>query len=141
MDISSGGPAGGVIGAMTEEMAPVAEGVKQEVTDSVGQAIEAGVQSVMGTVMDPQQIQKKEEDRQKKIAEVRWRIQQLNRTNAEIEQIRKEKEQKEKQRIHAQVQEQQQKKQMQMQQTAAAVNPALANITEGRPELKKGVGG
>lgn len=126
---------------MTEEVAPVAYEVKQDVTDAVGQAIEVGVQSVMGTTIDPAQIQKKEEDRQKQIAEVRWKIQQLNKTNTEIERIRKEKEQKEKQRLHAQMEQQKQEEQVQMQKTDPKVNPALANLTEGRPELKKGVGG
>lgn len=137
MDIGS---PGGVIGAITEEVAPVAQEVKQDVVDAVGQAIEAGIQSVAGTQLTPAQIQQKEQERQKKIAEVRWQIQQLNKTNAEVERIRKEKEEKEKQRLHAQIQQKKQDEQMQMQKTAPKVDP-MANRTEGRPELKKGVGG
>ena len=137
--MSDSGGNSGVIGAMREEVAPVAQEVVADVKDAVGQAIEAGVQSVIGTTIDPQQVQKKEEERQKKIAEVRWQIQQLNKTNTEIERIRKEKEEKEKQKLQAQVQ-QQQTEQVQIQQKKQE-NFALKNMTEGRPELKKGVGG
>ena len=137
--MSDGSGAPGVIAGVVQEVAPVAQEIKQDAQDAVGQAIEAGVQSVMGTQLTPQQIQQKEEDRQKKIAEVRWQIQQINKTETEIEKVRKEKEQKEKQRLEAQVQEQQMKKMEMEQKKKQPINPVVAYA--GKVEFKRGVGG
>ena len=137
MSDSGGNP--GVIGSMAEEVAPVAQEVVADVKDAVGQAIEAGVQSVIGTTVDPAQMQKKEEERQKKIAEVRWQLQQINKTEAEVEKVRKEKEEKERQRLQAQVQEQQMKKMEMEQKKKQPINPAVAYA--GKAEIKRGVGG
>ena len=50
----------------SEEMGQAAGEVAKDVKDSVGEVLEQGVQSVVGTQLTPQQIQRKEIERQKK---------------------------------------------------------------------------
>ncbi len=137
MDGGSGGGISDSIKGAVAEVTPVVQEAAKDLQDSVGQAIEQGVQSIVGGQMDPQQIQKKEADRQKQIQEVRWQLQQLQKTEAEIEKVRKEKEQKERERLQAQAQEQQVKK-MQLDQAKKQSKP---QIDAGKIEIKKGVGG
>lgn len=51
----------------TGEIKQAASEVAKDVTDTVGEMIEQGVQSVTGTPLTPQQIQQKQMEDQKKI--------------------------------------------------------------------------
>lgn len=81
------------------EMKQAAQEVVQDVKDQVGQAIEQGVQSITGQQLTPQQIQQKEEEKQKKLAEVRWRIERLKKTEQQVSQVSQENQQKDAQRL------------------------------------------
>lgn len=132
-DSGSGNQFGGEV---IEDFKEVAKDVK----DEVGQAIEQGVQSVVGKTPTPQQIQQQYLQRQKdqkELQRVRTWFKNLEQQTA---QVREQNLQKEQQRLQNQQHEKQvseikkgEKKEQ------SVVNPALEFI--GKPEKKGGVGG
>ncbi len=83
-----------VIGQFQDEMEQTGEEVVRDVKDSVGQALEQGVQSVVGTPLTQQQIQQKQQDEQKKIIEARRKISFWQKTDQEQKNIRMQEKQK-----------------------------------------------
>lgn len=93
---------------VAEETVEVVQEVAKEVKDELGQALEQGAQSVVGTQLTPQQIQQKELERQKELAETRRKIKWYQ----DIETAQKDVGQKEKQKqlLRQQAQEQEEQK-------------------------------
>lgn len=81
------------------EIKQAVQEISMDVKDQVGQAIEQGVQSVVGQQLSPQQIQQKEEEKQKRLAEVRWKLERLKKTEQQVGQMREENQQKDAQRL------------------------------------------
>lgn len=126
-----------VIGQFKDEVEQTASEVAQDVKDSVGQMIEQGVQSVIGTNLTPQQIQQKQQEEQKQIAEARRKIAFYQKTAQEQQIVRQENKQKEQQGLQNKQQEEQVLKIKK--EEKKTVNPALAYT--GKIEIKRGVGG
>lgn len=108
---------GSGISQATQEVVQAANEVAKDVKDSVGEAIEQGVQSMVGTKLTPQQIQQKQLEDQKKLAETRRVIEHYKRVDAEQEQVRQHIKQKDAQKQQEEQQEQMKKiqqKQIQM---------------------------
>ena len=125
-----------------ETIEEVGEVVK-EVKDELGQALEQGAQSATGTQLTPQQIQQKQADDQKKIAEARRKIAFYQQTDQAQKMVRQQNKQKEMQRIQAQQQEKQEKK-IEEVQIKQAKKPGMSEaILRSQAEYKpgKGVGG
>lgn len=66
-------PSGG-IPQFTNEVKAVTGEIVKDVKDNVGQMLEQGVQSVVGTTLTPQQIQQQKQEEQTKLAEARRKI-------------------------------------------------------------------
>lgn len=126
-------PIGGTFEDVGESLAPV--------KDAVGQALEQGVQSVIGSQLTPQPFdsaqgkQKKQED-QKQLAYTRKWLGDLQRAQ---EKVRAENKQKEEQRLQQQQQEKQVTEMKKEEKKKKPVNPAIAYA--GKAEFKRGVGG
>jgi len=139
--------ANNVIGQFKDEIEEAVGEVASDVKDSVGEAIEQGAQSTVGTPLTPQQLQQqqqdnqqKEIDRQKEIARTRNFLQNIDEAQ---KRVRMENKQKEDQRLQAQQQEEQDKKieKVQLQQASKTPGKALrADIAESMPELRSGRG-
>ncbi|MDD5147640.1 MAG: hypothetical protein PHV63_03800 [Candidatus Daviesbacteria bacterium] len=121
------------------EVAQVVGEVAKDVKDSVGQAIEQGVQSVVGTQLTPQQIQQKQLEDQKKLAETRRKIDFYKQTDQAQKQVREENKQKEMQKLQNQQQEEQVVEIKKEQKKRQPINPAT--FYAGKAEFKRGVGG
>jgi|SRR3989344_1174890 len=119
------------------------QSVVRPVTDEVGKAIEAGMQSVVGGQrMDPQQKLKKEEEDKKKLSEWRWRLQKLKELDEVQKKIREDEMRKKLSKQKAEQQSQQknkQAKQFEVFKKQKEVNPEIGS--KGKAELKRGVGG
>lgn len=137
-DSGSGG--GQFAGEIKTAVAEVAKDVK----DAVGEMIEAGVQSVAGSPLTPQQIQQKQQEDVKQLAEARRKLAFYQKTDAEQKKIIAENKQKEAQRIQAQQQEMQAKKAQKAQMQQATPKKPGAQISEEvartRQEIGKGHG-
>ncbi len=141
----------GGIGQISEETGETVAEVAKDVKDSVGEAIEQGVQSVVGTTLTHHQIQpastqrgeqnqqedqKKELDRQKQLSYTRgW----LKNLEAAQQKVRMEAKQKEEQRLQSQQQEKQVTEMKKEEKKKQPINPAVAYA--GKAEFKRGVGG
>ncbi|HBQ50681.1 hypothetical protein A3B42_04215 [Candidatus Daviesbacteria bacterium RIFCSPLOWO2_01_FULL_38_10] len=125
-----------VIGQFQDEIEQTSGEVAESVKDSVGEAIEQGVQSVVGTNLTPQQIQEKEQDRQKQLSYTRKWLGDLQRAQ---EKVRAENKQKEQQRLQAQEEEKKVSEMKKEEKKKKPVNPAIAYA--GKVEIKRGVGG
>lgn len=140
--------ANNVIGQFADEVEQTAGEVANDVKDEFGQALEQGVQSVIGAQLTPQsfdsasdkqqkqqETQKQEFDRQKQLSYTRKWIQDLKISQ---EKARAENKQKEQQRLQVQEQEKQVevKKEEKKKQ---AINPAI--VYAGKAEFKRGVVG
>jgi|SRR3989344_4136646 len=130
---------GSGIKQVAEETAEVVKEVTEEVKDSLGQALEQGAQSATGTQLTPQQIQQKQADDQKKIAEARRKIAFYQQTDQAQKMVRQQNKQKEMQRIQVQQQEKQVIEIKKEEKKKQPVNPAVAYA--GKVEFKRGVGG
>ena len=124
----------------------VVEAVKQVATDFkdvVGEMIEQGMQSVAGLTLTPQQIQQKQQEDQKDLAQARWKIEQLKKIDQEQKQVRRVNQQKEQQRLQSEQQEKQEEVQQVQIQTAKEQQTVSEEVLRSRTELKigKGVGG
>ncbi len=99
-----------VIGQFQDELEQTGGEVVQDIKDSVGEAIEQGVQSVVGTPLTQQQIQQKQQDEQKKIMEARRKISFWQKTDQEQKNIRMQEKQKKMQKQQEETQVKQAKK-------------------------------
>jgi len=127
----------------TEEMEQAAGEVAKDVKDSVGEALEQGVQSVVGTQLTPQQIQQKEAEDQKKLAEARKKLAFFQQTAQKQQVVSQQNQQKEMQRLQAQKQEEQNKKieKVQIQQSSKRPGqPLTEEIARTQVERSKGRG-
>lgn len=114
--------------------------VARDVKDAVGEAIEQGVQSVVGPQLTAQQIQQKQLEDQKKLAETRRKIAWYKNIAEEQKRVRQKTEQKETDRL----QSQQQEKQVEIQQAQAKqVKKTPEEVLRTQVEIKvgKGIGG
>ncbi len=131
-----------IIGQFTNEIEQTTKDVAGEVKDSFGEAIEQGIQAVVGPQLTPQSFdsaqdkQKKEQEDQRKLAEARRKIGFYQNVEQEQSQVTALNKQKEEQRLQT-VQQEEQTKHVEKEQKKKE-SPL---ITEGRPEFKKGVGG
>lgn len=101
---------GNTIGQFRDEMETTVGEVTQDVKDQVGQAIEQGVQSVVGSNLTAQQIQQKKLEDQQKITEARRKIEYWKKINEEQKKIRLSEKQKLQQRLQLEEQRKQEKK-------------------------------
>ena len=126
----------------SEEVIETAREVAGDAKDAVGEAIEQGVQSVVGPKLTPQQIQQKQQEDQKKEIDRKKQLAYTRKwlKDAEMaqEKVRMENKRKEEQRLQNQQQEKQ-VTEMKKEEKKKKVNPALANV--GKVEIKGGVGG
>lgn len=119
------------------------QSVVRPVTDEVGKAIEAGIQSVVGTpAQTQQQRQEKAQEDQKKLAEWRWRLHKIKELQDAQNKIREE--QKKKLLMMQQQEEQAKKEKKQVKELEIfkkqkEVNPEIQ--AKGKAEIKRGVGG
>ena len=129
------------------------QSVVKPVTDEVGKAIEAGIQSVVGgQSVDPQQKsfdsaqdkQQKNLEDQEKIAEWRWKLQKLKELEEAQRKVREEEKQKSLDYAQDKQEEQDKKektevKKFEVFKKQKEVNPEIA--AKGKAEIKRGVGG
>lgn len=134
---------GSVIGQFTDEIEQTAKEVTTDVKDSFGEAIEQGIQAVVGPQFTPQQIQQQQEENQQKqqqdqqkLAEARRKIGFYQKVEQEQSQARVANRQKEKQRLEGKQQEEQTEHIEKEQKKKEA-----PIIDAGKAEIKKGVGG
>ncbi len=117
--------------------------VSRNIKDSVGEMIEQGVQSIIAPQLTPQQIQQKQIEDQKNLAEARRKIAFYQNTDQDLKRVRQASEQKKSQRIQAQQQEAQTKKAEKMQVRQGSKKPGIAlpeEIARTRQEIGKGHG-
>lgn len=115
---------GGGIKQFTDEVEQVATDVAKDVKDSVGQAIEQGVQSVAGTQLTPQQLQQKELERQKQLTETRRKLKWYQDLEVSQRKVREEEKQKLLQKKQTEEQEKQKKKMEEGQKKKVIISPA-----------------
>ena len=136
----NGKPIGGTFEDVGES---INQSVVKPITDEVGKAIEAGIQSVVGgSTVTPQDKQKKNLEDQQKIAQWRWRLQKLKELEEAQTKVREE--QKQKQLMVLQQEEQAKKdktevKEFEVFKKQKEVNPEIQ--AKGKAEIKRGVGG
>lgn len=132
--------ANGIKSAIGQIPGEIGEAAVKPVIDEVGKAIEQGVQSVIGSQLTPQQLQQKELERQKKLAETRRVIDHYKKIDQEQKLVRQQKKQEEMQKKQEEGQKQQVqeiKKEQKKQQIPEEVRArAMAETKVGR-----GVGG
>lgn len=121
--------------------------VAKDVKDQVGQMIEQGAQSVAGKQLTPQQIQQKELERQKKLAETRRKIKWYQDIAQQQKQVREKEKQLKLQRQQAEEDEKQSKKMAEAQrkqaipQVGKLKGPMLReDLARTRQEIGKGHG-
>lgn len=143
---------GGGVKQFTDEMEQAATDVARDVKDEVGQMIEQGVQSVTGPKLTPQQLQQKQLDEQKRLAQARKTVKWYQDIAAAQKKIREEEKQKQLQRQQLEEQEKQKKKLEEEQKKKIIISPAKKtpqfpgqapireDIALSRPELKGGHG-
>ena len=81
---------GNIIGQFRDEIEPEVKEVAQDVKDFVGEAIEQGVQSVVGAQFTPQQQQQKQFQDQKELQRVRGWFKDLEQQTAQVRQMNKQ---------------------------------------------------
>lgn len=123
----------------TEEMEQAGGEVVEEAKDQVGQAIEHGIQSVVGTQLTPQQLQQKQLDEQKQLAETRRKIEWYKKIELEQKKVREELKQKEAARLKQQEEEKKVAHIKKEEKKKQPINPAT--FYAGKVEFKRGVGG
>ena len=135
-----------IVRQFKDEIVETTGEIAKDVKDSVGEALEQGVQSVVGTQLTPQQIQQKQIEDQKNIAEARRKIAFYQQTEQAQKMVRQQNKQKEIQRIQPQQQEEQEKKmeKIQAQQTTkkpGAGTPEEILRSQAERKVGKGIGG
>lgn len=101
---------GNALGQFTDEMETAVSDVTHDVKDSVGEAIEQGVQSVIGNTLTPQQIQQKQVEDQQNLTEARRKIDYWKNIDLAQKKIRMAEKQKLDQKKQIEEQERQRKK-------------------------------
>lgn len=114
----------GVIGQFKDEMEHAATEVASDVKDNVGEMIEQGVQSVTGQQLTTQQIQQKQLEDQKKLANTRRVIAHYKKVEEDLSTVREQKKQDQLQRKQIEEQEKQKKKLVEEQKKKIIVSPA-----------------
>ena len=138
----NGKPIGGTFEDVSET---INQSVVKPVTDEVGKAIEAGIQSVVGgSTVTPQDKQKKNLEDQQKIAQWRWRLQKLKELEEAQTKVREEQKQKSLDYARDKQEEQAKKdktevKEFEVFKKQKEVNPEIQ--AKGKAEIKRGVGG
>lgn len=132
---------GGFGTAVSEVVGAIVEPVK----DEVGQAIETGVQSVLGTTptpQDPAAKQQREAEEKKKIAEQRWIINKNDQLDKELAAVRQKKAE-ETQKLEQANQQQDQVQQFQAVQRDQRREAIKRQVQEAKTksETRRGVGG
>lgn len=128
----------------TGEVKQAVSEVAADIKDSVGEALEQGAQSTFGTPPSPQQVQQKQMEDQKKIAEARRKIAFYQQTAQEQQIVRQENKQKETERQQSEQQEAQEEKIEKIQTVQAPKKPGVSEaVLRSQAEFKpgKGVGG
>lgn len=124
-----------VVGGTFED---INEAVVKPVVSEVGQMIEAGVKTSMGSnPPDPNEEKKKETDRQKKIAEWRWRLTQQNKLAEAQRKVRDE----EKLKQFQQTQVEHQEKQVKDLEVIKKKENLAVRQAQTKTEIRGGVGG
>lgn len=113
-----------VIGQFKDEVEETTEEVVTDVKDSVGQMIEQGVQSVAGPKLTPQQLQQKQLDEQKKLAQARKTIKWYQDIAAAQKKVQEEVKQRKLQKHQEEEQEKQRKKQEEEEKKKVIISPA-----------------
>lgn len=117
--------------------------VAQDIKDEVGQAIEQGVQSIAAPTLTPQQVQQKQLQDQKDLAEARRKIAWYKKLDDSQKKVREASSQKEAVRLQSQQQEKQQevqKVQIQSAKKQQVISEAVLR-TQAERKAGKGVGG
>ncbi len=116
------------------------EAVVNPVKDEVGAAIEAGVQSVIGTQkpLDPQQEAKKKVDEGRKRQNI---IRFLNQYNTDRQRFQIQKQQEEQRKLAQDQKKQQEKMKVKQIQIVKKQNIEAVKQAQTRTEAKRGVGG
>ncbi len=114
---------GGAVKQFTEEVEQAAKEVGEEVKDSVGEAIEQGVQSVVGTKITPAQMQQKQVQDQKDLQETRRKLRWYQDLSLSQKRVREEEKQKQLQKNQQEDQERSDEI-TQAQQKKAIISPA-----------------
>lgn len=117
--------------------------VARDVKDEVGEMIEQGVQSVAAPQLTPQQIQQKQLQDQKALAEARRKIAWYKKLEDSQKKVREASSQKEAARLQSQQQEKQQevqKVQIQSTKKQQVISEAVLR-TQAERKAGKGVGG
>lgn len=130
---------GGAVKQFSEEITQTTGEITKDVKDSLGQAIEQGAQSIVGTQLTPQQLQQRQQEDQKNLAETRRKIEWLKKLDQEQKMVREQNKQKETQRFQSQKEEKQVTEMKKEEKKKQPVNPAIAYA--GKVEFKRGVGG
>lgn len=126
------------------EMKSTVTEVAKDVKDAVGEMIEEGVQSAVGSQLTPQQLQQKQLEDQRELAEARRKIEFLKRIDQEQKTVRQANKQKEMQRLQNQQQDQTKSVQTaQIPKMAKKPGGLPQEVLRTRVEIKvgKGVGG
>lgn len=142
MDLMADG--GSRIQQTTQEVAQAVGEVAKDVKDAVGEMIEQGVQSVAGPTLTPQQIQQKQLEDQKKLAETRRKIKFIEKVDQEQKMVRQANKQKATDRLQSQQQKAQAKtvQKIQSQQAKKPIGlPEEVLRTQAEYKPGKGVGG
>jgi hypothetical protein len=133
-------PIGGTFEDIQEE---ANENVVEPVKDQIGQAIEVGVQAVVGAKPPtPQQQQQKKVEEQGQLMEARRKIAfwtDIANKQKQVREEEKQKQQMKKQEEEQEKQEKVQKKQMDINVKSQQLHPEIA--AKGKGEIKRGVGG
>ncbi len=134
-----------VIGQFQDEIEQTSNEVTEDAKDSVGEAIEQGVQSIVGPQLTPQQQQekqqqdqKKEIDRQKQLSYTRKWLGDLQKAQ---EKVRAENKQKEQQRLQAQQEEEQVTETKKEEKKKKQITDEARARTMAETKVGKGVGG
>ena len=144
---------GSGIGQFKDEMEQATAETVENVKDSVGQAIEQGVQSVVGPKLTPQQIQQKQQEEQKKLLQARKTIKWYQDLSLAQKKVREEEKQKNLQKQQIDEQEKQKKKMEEEEKKKRIFSPAkktpaipgqpasaVEEIARTRQEIGKGHG-
>lgn len=123
-------PIGGTFEDVGESLASV--------KDAVGEAIEQGVQSVVGPQLTPQQLQEKQQKDQKQLAYTRKWLGDLQRAQ---EKVRAENKQKEEQRLKAQQEEKQVAEMKKEQKKKQSIPDEVRARAMAETKVGRGVGG
>lgn len=129
----------GKVGQFTDEMEQATSEVAQDVKDSVGEMIEQGVQSVAGPTLTPQQLQQKQLEEQKKLAQARRTLKWYQDVSAAQKKVRDEDKQKKLILSQQEEEEKKRKKMEEEQKRRVIISPAKKTSGPGQPPLREDI--